>query len=156
MRIRMMCVAGLAALSLSVIACGGGGKAGGGDTMKQPATAASLYDRLGGKDNIAKVVEEFVTIVVADPRISVFFKNADAANLKKQLVDQICEASGGPCKYAGKDMKTAHTGMNVKGEHFDALVEDLVKALDNFKVPEQEESELLGALGPLKSEIVAP
>jgi hemoglobin len=156
MRIRMMFAAALAALSLSVIACGGGSKAGGGDPANPPPPTTSLYDRLGGKDNIVKVVDEFVATIVADERIAVFFKNADTANLRKQLVEQICEASGGPCKYAGKDMKTAHTGMNVKGEHFDALVEDLVKTLDKFKVPEKEKSELLGALGPLKSEIVTP
>jgi hemoglobin len=158
MRIRMMFAAAVAALSLAVVACGGGNKAagGGGGATSPPPAGASLYDRLGGKDNIVKVVDEFVTTIVADPRIAVFFKNADTANLRKQLVEQICEASGGPCKYAGKDMKTAHTGMNVKGEHFDALVDDLVKVLDKFGVPEKEKGELLGALGPLKSEIVTP
>ena len=153
MRIRMIFVAALAALSLTV-ACGGD-KKGGGDTMKTGGGAEkSLYDRLGGKDAITAVVEEFVGIVVADDRINTFFKNADAANLKKQLVDQICEASGGPCKYTGKDMKTAHAGMGVKEADFNALVEDLVKALDKFKVGETEKGELLGALGPMKSDIV--
>ena len=70
------------------------------------------------------------------------------------LVNQICEASGGPCKYAGKDMKSAHTGMGVSGADFDALVEDLVWALDKLKVGKTEKSELLAALGPMKSDIV--
>ena len=69
-------------------------------------------------------------------------------------VDQICQASGGPCKYMGKDMKTAHMGMGIVGEQFGVLVGDLVGALDKFKVGEKEKSELLGALGPMKSDIV--
>ena len=74
---------------------------------------------------------------------------------KAKLVDQICEASGGPCKYTGKDMKTAHAGMGVTDADFDALVGDLVATLDKFKVPEKEKSELLGALGPMKKDIVS-
>ena len=126
-----------------------------GDDKDKPAAGGkSLYDRLGGKDAITAVVDKFVGIVVADDRINGFFKNADAGNLKKQLVDQICSATGGPCKYEGKDMKTAHAGMGVKEADFNALVEDLVKALDEFKVPEAEKKELLGALGGMKGDIV--
>ena len=69
-------------------------------------------------------------------------------------MDQICEASGGPCKYTGKDMKTAHMGMGIGGGDFDALVGDLVGALDHFKVPQHEKDQLLGALGPMKADIV--
>ncbi len=154
MRIKMIFVAVLATVGL--MACGGGNK--GGDTAGGGGGGASaeksLYDRLGGKDAITAVVDKFVGIVVADDRINGFFKNADAANLKKQLVDQICSATGGPCKYEGKDMKTAHAGMGVKEADFNALVEDLVKALDEFKVPEKEKGELLTALGGMKGDIV--
>ena len=66
---------------------------------------------------------------------------------KAKLVDQICEASGGPCKYTGKDMKTAHAGMGITDADFNALVEDLVATLDKFKVPEKEKGELLGRFG---------
>jgi hemoglobin len=115
---------------------------------------ASLYDRLGGKPAITAVVDQFVANVAADERINGFFANADIPGLKGKLVDQICQASGGPCTYAGLDMKTAHQGMGVKDEHFNALVEDLVAALDKFNVPEKEKNELLGALGPMKGDIV--
>jgi hemoglobin len=70
------------------------------------------------------------------------------------LADQICMATGGPCKYSGRDMKTTHAGMKISNADFGALVEDLVKALDTFKVPAQEKSELLGLLGPMKKDIV--
>ena len=74
--------------------------------------------------------------------------------LKTNLVDQICNATGGPCKYKGKDMVTAHKGMNISDADFNALVEDLVAALDKFNVGATEKNELLGALGGLKSQIV--
>ena len=125
-------------------------------TPDKPAAGKSLYDRLGGQGAITAVVEEFVTRTTTDPRIKDRFFNTDAANLKKQLVDFVCMATGGPCKYGGKDMVTAHGGMEVVDDEFTALVEDLVGALDKFKVPEKEKGELLGALGPLKPQIVTP
>jgi hemoglobin len=105
------------------------------------------------------VVDEFVSRVAADARINKFFAATagDPARLKKfkgNLVDQICEASGGPCKYKGKDMKTAHMGMGVSSGDFNALVEDLSGALDTFKVGAHEKDQLLGALAPMKTQIV--
>jgi hemoglobin len=76
------------------------------------------------------VVDDFVANAASDDKIKARFANADAKNLKEKLVEQICEASGGPCKYTGKDMKTAHTGMKITEEEFNALVADLVKSLD--------------------------
>ena len=119
----------------------------------------SLYDRLGGKAAITAVVDEFVARCAADKRINHFFTAtasdpARLAKFKGNLVDQICEAGGGPCKYAGKDMKTAHAGLGISGADFDALVEDLVGALDKFKVAAKDKEQLLGVLGPMKSDIV--
>jgi hemoglobin len=144
----------LISLVMLAVACGGSSKKGD-DTTANTAEAKSLYDRLGGKDAITAVVDEFVANVAADTRINAMFANADITNLKTKLVDQICEATGGPCKYTGKNMKDAHTGMNIKDADFNALVEDLVKALDKFNVPEKEKNELLGALGKMKDDIVA-
>ena len=114
----------------------------------------SLYERLGGKEAITAVVDDFVGRVAADNRINKFFAKADIPRLKTQLVNQICEASGGPCKYTGRDMKAVHKGMGVTGEAFDALVGDLVATLDKFKVPAKEKGELLSVLGPMKKDIV--
>jgi hemoglobin len=119
----------------------------------------TLYERLGGKKSITAVVDEFVGRVAADARINRYFA-ADVkdpkrlAKFKKNLVDQICQAGGGPCKYMGKDMKSAHAGMGITSADFTALVEDLVGALDKFKVGDKEKNELLGVLGPMKSDIV--
>jgi hemoglobin len=118
------------------------------------AAPMSLYDRLGGEAAIKAVVDEFVANVAADTRINKWFENANIDRLKGHLVDQIGQASGGPQVYTGRDMKTAHAGMGIDGPAFDALVEDLVKALDKFAVPEQEKNELLAVLGPMRSDIV--
>ncbi len=123
------------------------------------AQTKSLYDRLGGKEAITAVVDEFVGRVAADKRINAFFAATAAdpkrlAAFKGKLIDQICEAAGGPCRYTGKDMKTAHQGMGINSAEFDALVEDLVGALNKFKVGADEQKGLLGVLGPMKSDIV--
>ena len=143
----------LAILGL-IVTVSSAGMLGQGSTMRQ-----SLYERLGGKDAITAVVDQFVGHVAADARINRFFAKTASdpdrlKTFKANLVNQICEASGGPCKYTGKDMKSAHMGMGVSDTHFDALVEDLVWALDTLQVGKTEKSELLGALGPMKTDIV--
>ena len=113
-----------------------------------------LYERLGGKDAITAVVDTFVGKVGADQRINGYFASTDLTKLKMHLVNQICEASGGPCKYTGRTMKQTHAGMGVTDAAFGALVEDLVAALDHYKVGKTEKDELLGVLGTMKGDIV--
>src|ERR1700730_15366819 len=119
-----------------------------------PMQQKSLYDRLGGQGAITAVVDDFVGNVAADNRINKFFAKTDIPRLKRLLVEQICAGTGGPCTYTGRDMKSAHAGMGITDAQFNALVEDLVKSLDKFKVPEKEKGELLGILGPMKPSIV--
>jgi hemoglobin len=119
----------------------------------------TLYKSLGGKKAIVAVVNDFVGRVAADSRINSFFKGTASdpkrlAKFKKNLVDQICEAAGGPCKYTGKDMQTAHAGMGIGSADFEALVQDLVASLDKFMVMEGDKQALLGVLGPMKKDIV--
>jgi hemoglobin len=125
-------------------------------TEQKPMAAQekSFYERLGGKEAITAVVDDFVGRVAADNRINSFFATTDIPRLKMNLVNQICEASGGPCKYTGRDMKTTHRGMGITNAQFDALVGDLVATLDKFKVPEKEKNELLSVLGPMRKDIV--
>jgi hemoglobin len=123
-------------------------------SMPERMAAKPLYDRLGGQPAIVAVVDDFVGNVAADPRINGRFANADIPRLKRLLVEQICAGTGGPCQYTGRDMKSAHRGMNVSDAQFGALVEDLVKTLDKFNVPKAEQGELLAVLGPMKPDIV--
>jgi len=122
-------------------------------------TEATLYDRLGGVTAISAVVDQFLANVVADNVINARF-SATVSNsfrtqlLRNNLIDQICEGAGGPCKYKGKTMVEAHDGMNITEAEFNALVGDLVAALDQFNVPEKEKNDLLAILGPMKTDIV--
>jgi hemoglobin len=115
---------------------------------------ASLYERLGEKDAITAVVDDFVARCAADDRINPKFARTDIPRLKAMLVDQVCEASGGPCRYQGRSMRETHTGMAVTAGEFDALVEDLAATLDKFGVPKVEQDELLSVLGPMRPDIV--
>lgn len=115
---------------------------------------ATLYERLGSHDAIDAVVEDFVARCAADDRINGKFARTDIPRLKQMLKDQVCMATGGPCTYAGRSMRETHDGMGVTAGEFDALVEDLVATLDRFGVQKAEQEELLGILGPLRSDIV--
>ena len=122
------------------------------------AAEPSLYERLGGMPAIRAVVDGLLDRIQKDSRINAWFGFAahpqSAASYKASLADIVCQATGGPCKYRGPDLKTVHTGMAITLEAFNSVVEDLAAVLDQFKVPETEKNELLGLLAPLQSQIV--
>ncbi len=157
-RFHSLQVTALALFALVLVSCSRSPKPA--DTAREgkgpAATAAerSLYERLGGKDAISAVVDDFVANVAADARINARFAKTDIPHLKQMLVDQVCQATGGPCTYTGRSMRDAHRGMNITEAEFNALVEDLTRSLDKFTVPEREKTELLTALGGMKGDIV--
>ena len=143
------------ALAVALAACGSSKPA----PVEQPVAATdtrSLYERLGGTPAITAVVEEFVATTGNDPRISMFFTNADVPRLKQMMVDHICSITGGGCEYTGKSMKESHTDMHVKEEHFAAFMDDLAKTLDKLNVPAREKSEVLAAFEGMKADVVEP
>jgi hemoglobin len=173
MRIRYLTATLLVATSGAIVfACGGGKKpppkeptitetvSDAGDAGPVEAEAPkpkSLFERLGGKEAIAKVVDIFIKNVAADAKINKRFAKLPAAKMEKlktNLVDQICEATGGDCKYTGKGMKEVHKGMKIKDDEWNALVADLKSALEEAKVPEAEQGDLMSLLGPMKDDIV--
>lgn len=111
---------------------------------------ASLYWRLGGPDALNATVAETIKLSKADPRLAGRLSGACAPQLKTQL----CAATGGPCTYSGRDMKSAHKGLNVSDAEFGAVAQNLVSVLDAFKVPEKEKNELVGLIAPMREEIV--
>jgi len=126
-------------------------------TSTEQASGPTLYQRLGGREAIKGVVDDFVASMVADPRVNSRFKGmqpAAVSKLQTNLADQICDATGGPCAYLGRDMKTTHKGMGITEAEWNATVENLVKALNKFRVPPKEQQELLSALSGMKKDIV--
>jgi hemoglobin len=120
------------------------------------AQEKTLCERLGGKPAISAVVDSFAGKVLKDDRVNKKFVKSDATRLTTNLKGFVEVAAHCPgVKYKGKNMKNAHKNMGVTEGEFNAVVEDLVKTLDEFKVPEKEKSELLAALGPTKKDIVA-
>ena len=126
---------------------------------QEPAPKGSLYDRLGGKAAIQAVVSDFIDMVGADKRIQNEKVGArlaaiDINKLKALVYEQTCAATGGPCTYTGRDMKTSHKGLEITEAEFNYVVDDLVKTLDKYQVPGQEKNELLALLGSMKGDIV--
>jgi hemoglobin len=116
--------------------------------------AKSLFDRLGGKAAITAVVDEFVNRLVADPRVKGRFASTDVNRFKMLNTELVCMATGGPCKYSGRDMKDTHNGMRISQAEFDLTAGHLASTLKKFKVPKQETKELMAIIGSLKKDIV--
>jgi hemoglobin len=121
----------------------------------QPAASDdSLYKAFGGQAGLVRLMDDFMARLLADARMRPFFQDADAAALKKQLVLQFCEVSGGPCRRDGPTMKEAHDGMDITRGDFNALVEVLQDAMDAQGVPFRAQNRLLARLSPMHRDIV--
>jgi hemoglobin len=119
-----------------------------------PAMSGTLSERLGGKDAISAVVDDFAQNVLGDERINKKFAKSDPGRLLANLKDFVCSATGGPCRYTGLNMKESHKNMGTTAGEFNALVEDLIKTLNKFNVPAAEQQELLNAMAGLRGDIV--
>ena len=115
---------------------------------------AGLYQALGEKPGIARLMDDFVDRAVKDPRIGAHFKDTKPAALKESLTDQICQISGGPCQYEGADMKSAHADMDITKGHFNALVEVLQAAMHSQGIPFAQQNRLLALLSPMHRDII--
>lgn len=117
----------------------------------------TLYQRLGGYDALAAVSDDFIGRLANSKQLGKFvvgLSDDSKKKLRQHLVDFLCNATGGPCLYVGRDMKTVHTGLGITGKDWDESVKLLTETLDKFKVPDQEKSEVLAAVGSLKDDIV--
>lgn len=121
----------------------------------QPVANDAAFHDMGGKSGIRKVVDDFLAIAVADPRIKDTFDDADMENLAVMLTDQFCVLTGGPCQYEGKSMKEVHDGMNLTNAHFNALAEDLQEAMVRNKIPYRAQYVLIAKLAPMQRDVVS-
>ena|ERR1700746_292456 len=121
------------------------------------AQSATLYQRLGGYDALAAVTDDFITRLATDPQLGRFFtgfSNDSKVRIRQHVVDFLCVATGGPCKYTGRDLKTSHTGLGITESDWSLTVKHLAATLDKFKVPEKEKNEVLQAIASQKGDIV--
>lgn len=136
-------------------------------TAQTPYTDDAVYRGLGGKEGIKKIVDTFLTLVLADPRIKDNFADFDIPQVNQRLQEQFCEFAGGPCKYTGKyhdkamegvgpvrDMKTVHQDLKITNAMFNALTEDLQIALEQHQVPSSVALKLVAKLAPMQRDIV--
>lgn len=126
-------------------------------TLAQQKPERTLYQRLGGYDAIAAVIDDFIGRVAADPQLSRFLSNLSTDSkrrLRQLIVDQFCEVTGGPCVYIGRSMKASHAGLGISENDWQATVQFLVASLDKFKVPQKEKDDLLALASSLKGDIV--
>lgn len=114
----------------------------------------SMYRAFGGHEGLVSLMDDFVVLLVKDPRTHDYFVAAKQAHLKAELVDQFCVIMGGGCTYSGKDMKTAHAELGVTEAAFNALVEDLQITMDKHHIPFAMQNKLLAALAPQHRDIV--
>jgi hemoglobin len=120
----------------------------------QPATDDALYQQLGGQPGLVKLMDDFMTRLLADARMKPFFKDADQKHIKEELVTQFCEVAGGPCKRNGPDMKKAHAGIDVTKANFNALVEVLQQSMDAQGIAFTAQNRLLAKLAPMHRDII--
>lgn len=124
---------------------------------QEPAKEKSLYERVGGYNALAAVVDDFIGRLVADQRFSKFFAGHSIDSQKRirqHILDQFCAATGGPCIYTGRDMKTTHDGLGITEADWDAAAKHLADSLDKLKVPQKEKGEVLAFVTSLKKDIV--
>ncbi|HEY0613190.1 MAG TPA: group 1 truncated hemoglobin [Candidatus Elarobacter sp.] len=126
-------------------------------SAQTPAPGPTLYQRLGGYDALAAVTDDFIGRLVTDPKLKKFFggvSDNSKGRIRQLVVDQLCAATGGPCVYIGRDMKSSHKGLGITEDDWQAAVADLVQTLNKFKVGAAEQRDLGAALATIKADIV--
>ena len=121
---------------------------------QQPPKDDSLYHALGQRPGIQRIVEGMLIIAVRDERIGERFKKIDIIRLRDKLVEQLCVEAGGPCKYTGDTMAESHKGQNLTRSDFNALVEDLIDAMDAEGISVPNQNRLIARLAPMRGEVI--
>ncbi|WP_348738852.1 group I truncated hemoglobin [Pseudomonas rhodesiae] len=121
---------------------------------QQPPKDDSLYRELGAMPGITRIVEGMLLNIARDDRIVERFRRIDIQRLRNKLIEQFCVEAGGPCTYTGDSMAESHKGQNVSRSDFNALVEDLIKAMDSEGIPVPTQNRLLARLAPMRGEVI--
>ncbi len=114
----------------------------------------TLYDRLGGEDAIAAVVDRFYERVIADEQVAHYFDDVDMQKQRAHQAQFISAVAGGPVDYSGEDMEAAHDDLGITKPDFDAIVAHLEASLEEFDVPADDRTAVLDAVGQYEDDIV--
>ena len=114
----------------------------------------NLYQRIGEQPGIATVVDGFLAKVGADDRVNGRFAETDMPKLRALLIEQVCEATGGPCTYSGKSMLEAHTGMNITDAEFGIIAAHFAAAMVDGGVGTDDSATIMGVLAGMHGDIV--
>jgi hemoglobin len=125
-----------------------------GSPVCEAAAGASLYERLGGEEGVTAIANSLIDRVAADPRIGRSFKDTNLEHIKKMLAEQLCDLSGGPCRYSGDSMRETHAGHHISEADFYGMVTDLRDILHERHVSIGATNELLRLLAPMKRDVV--
>ncbi|MFA0995736.1 MULTISPECIES: group I truncated hemoglobin [Pseudomonas syringae group] len=121
---------------------------------QQPPKDDSLYQDLGQRAGIQRIVEGMLMNIAKDERIVERFRKIDIVRLRDKLVEQLCVEAGGPCRYTGDSMAESHKGQNLTPSDFNALVENLIAAMDTENVPIPAQNRLIARLAPMRGEVL--
>ena len=116
----------------------------------------TLYERIGGEAKFKAIAEEFTNAILADDRINFTFADSDIEKFKKLIFEQLCNITGGQCKYTGRDMHEAHAKLNINNAQFNAIAEDLYIAFDKVHVPYRLQNKVMVMLAPMQRDVVKP
>ncbi|MDP3171696.1 MAG: group 1 truncated hemoglobin [Polaromonas sp.] len=125
-----------------------------GASFAQTAPNDQLYKAFGEKAGLVSLMDDFMVRLLADPRTGPHFKPSNQQRVKEQLVDQLCQLSGGPCVYKGADMKSAHANLDIKKSDFNALVEVLQQSMDAKGIPFRTQNQMLALLAPMHRDTI--
>lgn len=113
----------------------------------------TLYDNLGGNAGVTAIISGTLKYTLEDERIAHTFAESNVPRVEKLLIEQVCELTGGPCTYSGQTMERSHRGLEITSAHFNALVENMQKAMDDAGTPFMAQNQLLAILAPMHDDV---
>ena len=127
-----------------------------GGCQTSPSKSATLYDDLGGNEGLEAIVQRSFHYTLQDERIADKWENSNVERVQKILVQQLCDIADGPCTYTGQSMARVHSGLGLTSFHFNALVENFQKSMDDNKIPYRTQNRLLARLASMHDDVVKP
>lgn len=123
-------------------------------TAPRHPSLSPVFEDFGGKPGLVALMDDFMDNMMADPRMRPFFAEVDRERVKAKLVEQFCVILDGPCEYTGDANTVVHEGLAIDRADFNALVENLQRAMDKHEIPFRSQNKLLAVLAPMHTDII--